>query len=161
MPLFDNSLIFCEASTFAVQTGSTGTQFIATYELDFESTVLPPSVVGGAAGIAAQTQNYPDKGSGSLLVCRIQITTAFVGGTSVRFQLCFDTSTRTGGTTGTAVVQTGDIAIADLSIGAYVAELKVPDRHARFCNFAAFVIGTTSAGAVTAYLDIATGQGHR
>jgi hypothetical protein len=162
MPLFDSSLIFCDASTFVQQTGSGGTQFISTYEIDFETTVLPPTVTGGSAGSSGLTQAYPDKGSGSPLVVRINITTSITGGTSIRFQLCFDTTTQTGGTTATTVVQTADLTIGSATAaGAYIPELKVPDRHARFCNFAVYVIGTTSAGAVTAYLDIATGYRHR
>jgi hypothetical protein len=162
MPIFDNQLIFCDTSTFCQQVGAGGTQFISTYELDFESTTLPPGVTGGAAGVSAQTQAYPDKGSGSILVCRILITADITGGTSIRFQLCFDTSTQTGGTTATTVVQTADLTIGTATkAGAYVPELKVPDEHARFCNFAVYVIGTTAAGSVTAFLDIVPGMRHR
>jgi hypothetical protein len=165
MPLFDYSLMLAWEFALA-NVGSTGAQFAGQNELDFESTTFPWSVNSGATAVTAMTQAYPDKGSGAPLVVRIQITTAVVGGTSVRFCLCFDTTTQVATGQGasssqTIVMQTGDIAVASLTAGAYVPEIKIPDRHARFCNLNTYLIGTVTQGAYTAYVDIATGMRHR
>jgi hypothetical protein len=160
MPFFDAITKFAESQSVA-QTGAGGTLFPGTYELDFEETILPPSVLGGAAGVAAQTQDYPDKGMGSPLVVRFEVNTAVVGGTSIAFCLCFDTTTRVPSSAPTIVMWTAPILVAALTIGCYIPEIKIPDQHARFCNVGYYIIGTTSAGNVTAYLDIATGLRHR
>jgi hypothetical protein len=164
MPLIDSQLVLAWEVALA-QTGSTGAQFSTSVELDFETTVLPPSVAGGSAAVAAQTQAYPDKGAGSPLVVRFLITTVVAGGTSIAFCLCFDTTTQTGNnalssSTSTIVARTGPIAIATLVAG-YTCELAIPDQHARFMNVNTYVIGTVSSGNFTAWIDIARGLRHR
>jgi hypothetical protein len=146
--MFDAVTKFSDAQALS---GLTGNQ-PATYELDFEETVLPDGVT---------TQDYPDKGAGSPLVVRFLISVAATTGTSVAFALCFDTATCHGGNAPTVLIQTRAFLEAELTVGAYIPELKVPDMHARFCNVVYIITGDPGALVVSTFLDIATGMRHR
>jgi hypothetical protein len=152
MPMSDAYLHFSKSQSLAGLAGSSGTLFPGTYELDFETTVLPDGLT---------TQAYPDKGSGSPLVVRFQIEVAPTVATYISFCLCFDTATCVPSTAPTIVVQTAPIAVSALTVGAYIPELKIPDQHARFMNVGYYIVGTPGVGTVTAYIDITTGQRHR
>ena len=163
MPLFDAFHKFSDEQSLGGE--GTGT-VVGTNELQFEITNLPAGVTGGQAGVDAQVQAYPDKGSGSPLVVRFLVTTTFTsgGGGYVAFALCFDTTTKAGGTSsGTIQVKTAPISVDLLVAGVYIPELKIPDQHARYCNVNYVISGATIgvAGKVSAFLDIATGYRHR
>lgn len=152
MPMSDAFLHFSASQSLAGLAGGGGTLFPGTYELDFETTVLPDGVT---------TQAYPDKGAGSPLVVRFNIEVQPTVATSIAFCLCFDTASCAPSSAPTVLVQTRAFTIAELTVGCYIPELKIPDEHARFCNVGYYIIGTPGVGTVTAYIDIDTGKRHR
>src|SRR5664280_1306975 len=72
------------------------------------------------------------------------------------FCLCFDTATCVPSTAPTVLIQTRAFTVAELTVGCYIPELKIPDQHARFMNVGYYIIGTPTVGTVTAYIDITT-----
>ena len=100
---------------------------------------------------------YPDLGEGEMLVVRFIIETAFTGGTNMAITLCHGAETAPT----TQLVSVIAIAEASLTKGAYIPELKIPDQHLEFMRLYYTVSGTHSAGAITAFLDIASGMRHR
>lgn len=123
MPIFDYKLLFSEAQDIETSEYSTN-------ELDFGETA-------------------PNLGAGTQLVVKFLVTTAFVGGTSVQFKLCHGAAT----SPTTVIMETPAIVTASLTKGAYVTEIKIPDEHLRYMRIYYVVVGTFTAGAITAFVD--------
>jgi hypothetical protein len=144
MPMYDNLLVLTKQQSLA---GVASTYAYGQYEIDFEAT----SPIAG----------YPDKGAGSPLCVRFIVTTAFTVATYVQFGLCFDTTSQATSPSGLVAYVTCYVPLADLTLGGYIPELKIPDQHKRYMNLQMLTVGTPGAGAVTAFMDIATGLRHR
>lgn len=98
-----------------------------------------------------------DIGNGQPLYLIVTITTAWAGGTSANFQLASD-ATDAIATNGTASIhgQTGAIPVANLTAGkTFVIPAMIEGTaYERYLGVLVTTVGTTTAGAFTAFLSI-------
>ena len=132
---------------------ATSTPVYSTYELDFGATYDRPN---------ASANTHPDLGQGEPLVVRFMINTTFATTTTyVQFALVHNT-TGTPTTTTAILTETDAIAIASLTKGAYIPELKIPDQHYRYMRVAYVLTGgNLGTGVVSAWISPARGLRHR
>jgi len=101
-------------------------------------------------------------GQGSPLIIRFIIEETFdsSGDTATLTIALQDSATDFGGTN--VLLQTAALAISATTLikGGYIPEIKIPDRHARYMRLY-YTVGTEnfSAGSLTAWIDIGSGEG--
>lgn len=128
MPLFDAKHVFSNGQAIVADAYSDN-------EVDF-----------GIAGA--------NMGGGSPLVVRFIIEETFLTTVTVQFILCHGAATAPT----TQLVMTSAIAVASLTKGAYIPELKIPDQHLRYMRLYYDVSTNPTAGKITAFIDIARGM---
>jgi hypothetical protein len=124
MGLFDAKLRFDDGLDFASDSSEA-----STYEID--------------CGVA-----NANLGAGTPLVVEICVETAFVGGTSVTFELQHSAA----GSSYATLVQYPAVVTASLTKGAKF-QLMVPREHYRYLQMYYTIVGTFSAGKLTAYIQ--------
>lgn len=101
-------------------------------------------------------------GQGSPLIIRFIIETTFASpnSTATLTIALQDSATDFGGSH--VLLQTAALAISATSLkkGSYIPEIKIPDRHMRYLRLY-YTVGTQnfSAGKLTAWIDIGSGEG--
>lgn len=126
--------------------------FDAMFELSDDQVITDASAASTNV-IDFVTENL-EIGAGNPYWLNIRIGTAFAGGTSILFELSYDTATPIDASS-TVVWQTPAILTAAMTAGAWIMRMPLPYNidEEQFVGLFYTVVGTMTAGTINAWLD--------
>lgn len=118
-----------------------------------DATIIPTSAGTSFIGDVIDTTVVRDLGDGEAPFFYLSVDEAAAGGTSARIQLVASAAANLG--TPTVLLDTGVVAIADITLGKMLLMQRLPKEglaYLRYLGIQAIVVGTMSAGKLSAGL---------